>query len=93
MTAADLAALLAEVLPREGLSAEELQATLYDDPGGEVLWRDGGAVGVAMRDGVAWITVLAVPLASQRAGLGRSLLSDAEGWARARGAPDIRTGA
>jgi GNAT superfamily N-acetyltransferase len=93
LTPAQLAALLAVALPDEPLSAEELEATLFDDPDGIVLGDDDGAVGVAVRDGTGWITVVAVDPAAQRRGIGRSLLESAHAWLAGRGVAEVRTGA
>lgn len=95
LDADSLAALLAAALPDEPLSAEELAATLYDDPDGAVLPAvgGGGAVGVAVRGGVGWITVVAVDPGRRREGVGRSLLAVADAWFAAGGVEEVRTGA
>ena len=95
LTPAQLSALLAAALPDEQLSADELEGTLFADPDGAVLGSaDGdGAVGVAVRDGVGWITVVAVDPDAQRRGIGRALLDAAHDWLRARGVTEVRTGA
>ena len=92
---ARLAELLAATLPDEQLSADELDATLYDDPDGAVLGApDGaGAVGVAVRGSVGFVTVVVVDPAAQRRGVGRSLLEIAHEWLRARGVAVVQTGA
>lgn len=91
----ELAALLAAALPGEGLTAEELAATLYADPDGAVLGTPGGegAVGVAVRGDVGFVTVVVVDPAAHRRGLGRALLEEGHAWVRARGAREVRTGA
>jgi GNAT superfamily N-acetyltransferase len=95
--AASLEALLRAALPEEALSAEELQATLFDDPDGVVLGDESGegrgAVGVAVRGGVGWITVLVVDPAHRRAGVASLLLAAAHRWLAARGITVVRTGA
>ncbi len=88
-----LSELLARALPDEPLSPEELQATLFDDPDGVVLGAAAGAVGVAVRGGVGWITVVAVDPDSRRSGVGTSLLDAAHAWLADRGVAEVRTGA
>lgn len=88
----ELAALLAAAVPGEGLSAEELEATLFADPDGAVLAADGGAVGVAVRGDVGFVTVVAVDPARRLRGTGRALVAAAEGWLRARGARSVVVG-
>ena len=90
---ARLAELLAATLPAEELSADELSATLYDDPDGAVLGDDDGAVGVAVRGDVGFVTVVVVDPTVQRQGLGRSLLELAHSWLRDRGVGVVHTGA
>ena len=90
---ARLAALLAATLPAEDLSAEELAATIYDDPDGAVLGDDDGAVGVAVRGDVGFVTVIVVDPASQRRGVGRSLLELGHSWLRDSGVEAVHTGA
>lgn len=91
----ELAGLLADALPGEGLSADELAATLYDDPDGDVLGHPSalGAVGVALRGATGYVTVVVVDPAAQRGGIGRSLLDDAHEWLAGRGATRAVTGA
>ena len=90
-----LAELLAATLPAEELSADELAATIYDDPDGAVLGDDtgDGAVGVAVRGDIGFVTVVVVDPARQRRGVGRSLLELGHAWLRARGVGVVRTGA
>jgi GNAT superfamily N-acetyltransferase len=90
-----VAHLLAATLPDEELSADELRATLFDDPEGDVLAADGGAgvVGVAVRGHTGFVTVIAVEPAAQRQGIGAGLLVWAHAWLQERGATEVRTGA
>jgi GNAT superfamily N-acetyltransferase len=90
-----LADLLAAALPAEGLTGEELAATLYEDPDGAVLAGPGGVggVGVATRGPIGFVTVIVVDPDQQRRGHGRALLDAAHAWLRERGATEVRTGA
>ena len=88
-----LAELLAATLPDEALSADELEATVFDDPDGAVLGTADGAVGVAVRGAVGFVTVVVVAPSRQRRGLARALLDDAHGWLRDRGVGVVHTGA
>lgn len=90
-----LAALLHAALPEEQLTAEELTATLFDDPDGEVLGTgdDLAAVGVALRGRAGFITLIAVDPAVQRQGLASELLDEAHRWLQVRGARTVATGA
>jgi GNAT superfamily N-acetyltransferase len=94
VTPDDLARLLHLALPDEQLTAEELGATLFDDPDGDVLEAAGGhgAVGVAVRDGTGFVTVVVVEPELQRQGIGRQLLDDAHAWLRSHGAATAVTG-
>lgn len=93
LTPERLSALLGAALPEEQLSAEELSATLFDDPDGEVLGADDGAIGVALRGDDGYVTVVVVDPGAQRRGIGRSLLAEGESWLRERGATRVVTGA
>ena len=88
-----LAELLAATLPDEELSAAELEATLFDDPDGAVLGSADGAVGVAVRGDVGFVTVLVVAPERQRHGVGRSLLDVAHRWLEEREVGVVHTGA
>jgi GNAT superfamily N-acetyltransferase len=90
-----LAALLAAALPGEELTADELAATLYDDPAGAVLGDPSGdgAVGVAVRGSTGFVTVVVVDPGVHRQGRGAALLEAAHGWLRDRGATRVVTGA
>jgi GNAT superfamily N-acetyltransferase len=77
--------------------ATQLQALRGDEPA-SVMWvaeLDGAVVGVAtarafpgihIPDPVAWLTVLVVDESVRGRGVGRRLVTEAEQWARARGA-------
>ncbi len=91
---AELAALCAAALPGERLSADELLATCWDDPG--VVLADptgaGAAAAVVRRFGdvaVAFLKLVAVDPEAQRRGVGRSLLAAAETWAWDQGAGEL----
>lgn len=92
--AGDLADLAALALPGEHLSADELLACCWDPGDGVVLAApDGtGAAGVALREGVGVVLLLAVAPESEGAGLGRSLLDAACGWAWDAGAERVVLG-
>ena len=90
---ARLADLLAASLPDEELSADELAATLYQDPDGAVLGATDGAVGVAVRGDIGFVTVVVVEPGAQRRGVGRSLLELAHAWLRERGVAVVHAGA
>jgi GNAT superfamily N-acetyltransferase len=99
-TSSDLDALVAlcdAALPRESLTADELEASCFDD--GIVLGtadRDA-AISLCVRDlgdhTSAFVKLLAVQPASQRRGLGHRLLDDALTWAGDHGARDLTVGA
>ena len=101
--AADVAALLADAAPHEGLTTDELLACCWDDPG-LVLGIDAasGAPGadavvaaVVRRAGdhaVGFVRLLAVHPGRRREGLGRRLLGEAEAWLVDQGATELRLG-
>lgn len=96
VTAAErLAGLLGRTLPGEALSAEELQATLVDDPDGDVLFDPEGlgALGVAQRGDTGFVTVVAVEPDAHRRGVGSRLLDGAHRWFTEHGVRSVRTGA
>lgn len=95
MTPARLAELLAAALPAERLTADELGATLFEDPDGEMLQADDGAgmVGIALRGSTGYVTVVVVDPPAQRRGVGRRLLTRAEERLGDLGAAEVRTGA
>jgi GNAT superfamily N-acetyltransferase len=94
---ADLAGLTTLAMPAERLTADELLACCWDDPG-VVLGLPGGegAVSVAVRDRgdrpVGCVKLLAVAPAVQGLGRGRELLDAAHTWAFDQGATEIRAG-
>ncbi len=93
----DLFALVDEALPRERLTADELLAVCFDDPG-VVLWLpDGsGAVSAVTRSygdfTIGWTRLIAVAPDARRHGRGRALLAAAEDWAYAQGASEVHLG-
>ena len=92
---ADLADLVGSALPHEHLSADELLACCWDDPG-VVLALPGGAGAVAavvrgvgdLR--IGQLKLVAVDPGRRRLGHGRSLLAAAEAWAAAQGAAEMQ---
>lgn len=95
LTPERLTALLAATLPEERLTAEELRATMFDDPEAEVLAVDDGAgiVAIARRGTTGFVTAVVVDPALQRRGVGRRLLALAHDRLRDLGADAVRTGA
>ena len=93
----DLFALVDEALPRERLTADELLAGCFDDPG-VVLWLpDGsGAVSAVTRSygdfTMGWTRLIAVSPDARRHGHGRALLAAAEEWAFSHGASEMHLG-
>jgi GNAT superfamily N-acetyltransferase len=93
-----LAALVADALPAEELSADELLACCWEDPGVVLATPDGtGAVSVCLQDHgarrVGFVKLVVVAPDAQRHGHGRALLTAAHEWAFGRGAAEIRVGA
>lgn len=97
----DVAALVADALPLEGLSADELQACSWDDPGTVVLGigEPGAPVAAVVvtiqagrRGPEGAVKLVVVAPTRQRDGLGTVVLSAAEGWSRAAGATTMRLG-
>jgi GNAT superfamily N-acetyltransferase len=90
----DLVALTEAALPDERLTADELLACCWEDPG-VVLGPDdgsGAASAVVRRAGdhaAAFVKLLVVDPERQRAGIGRSLLRAVEEWAWDGGASDL----
>lgn len=90
----ELAGLCEAAMPGERLTADELLAVLWDDPG-LVLADPGGAGAVAAvvrRVGdvaVAFLKLAVVHPSAQRHGLGRRLLAAAESWAWDEGAGEM----
>lgn len=93
----DLTGLVERALPREGLSADELLACCWDDPG-VVLGTPGGegaAAAVIRSFGdlrIGWVKLVVVAPEHQRAGLGDALLAAAESWAFDQGATEVQLG-
>ena len=89
----DLARLVADAMPAEGLTADELLACCWEDPGIVVAAPEGdGAVAAVVRGSTGWIKLLAVRPGARRRGLGRALLTAAEEWATGEGAGAMRWG-
>ncbi len=93
----DLFALVDEALPRERLTADELLAGCFDDPGVVLALPDGsGAVSAVTRSFgdyvTGWIRLIAVAPDARRHGRGRALLAAAEDWAYAHGASEMHLG-
>ena len=89
--AGELASLLAEAMPDEHLSVDELLGVLWDDPGTVLAPEAGDAVvaTVVRRHGelaVGHVRLLAVAPGAQRRGVGRQLLDAAEAGFRDEGA-------
>jgi GNAT superfamily N-acetyltransferase len=82
----DLAGLVEAALPSEGLTADELLACGWDDPG-VVLGLDDGSAAVAatLRSfgdvNLAWCKLVVVDPSAQRHGLGRRVVGAVEQWA------------
>jgi GNAT superfamily N-acetyltransferase len=90
----ELAALCSAAMPDEHLSADELLAACWDDPG--VVLGDpsgSGAVAAVVRRfgelAVAFLKVVVVDPEAQRRGLGRRLLLAAEEWTWDQGADEL----
>jgi mycothiol synthase len=93
----ELSVVLADALPGEGLTADELLACCWDDPGVVLASSGGDAVLSAVvrrrdRQTTAWIKAVAVVPGARRLGRARMLLAEAETWAWAAGAAEVRWG-
>ena len=93
----DLAGLCLAAMASETLSADELLACCWDDPGVVVVTDDGmgAAAAVVRRWGdhtVGYLKLVAVHPGARRAGLGRALLAAAEDWAWHQGASEFQLG-
>lgn len=96
----DLTELATAAMPTEALSADELLACCWDDPGVVLGNGDGsGAIAAGLsRDLDGQVTsvaakLLAVHPGRRREGLGRALLGELESWAWDRGAGAVTLGA
>lgn len=94
---AEIASLVEAALPGERLSADELLACCFDDPGLVVGLADGsGVVSAVVRDvgdvRVGWIRLIAVHPDCRRRGHGRALVATAEEWAFDAGANEVQLG-
>ncbi len=96
--AADLADLVTAAAPAERLTADELLACCWDDPGlvlGTAGDPDAAVAAVVRRAGdlaVGFVRLLAVHPGRRRAGLGRRLLAEAEDWLFAEGVTEVQLG-
>ena len=95
--AAALAELADAAMPAEHLSADELLACCWEDPGVVLATPDGaGAVAATVRQWgpatVGYLKLIAVHPGSRRLGLGRALLGAAEHWVRDQGALEMHLG-
>jgi len=93
----DLGALtevVAAALPGERLTADELAACCFEDPGVVLASPDGDGVVAAVRrplgaTSLVFVKLVAVRPGAQRAGLGRRLLAAVEAWAFDGGAAGV----
>jgi GNAT superfamily N-acetyltransferase len=77
---------MADCLPTEHLTEDELVAGCWDDPGVVLALDDGSAAAAAVaRGSTGFIRLLAVAPHVRRLGHGRALVDTAETWARERG--------
>jgi GNAT superfamily N-acetyltransferase len=94
----ELAALAEAAMPHERLTADELLACCWDDPGVVLGLPDGrGAVAACVQQHgdrtVGFLKLVAVEPVAQRLGHGTALLAAAEAWAFGHGAAEVRAGA
>ena len=96
----DLTELVTAAMPSEALSADELLACCWDDPGVVLGTGDGsGAIGASLtRDADDRVTAAAVKIVAvhpgrRREGVGRALLAELEAWAWQQGALAVTLGA
>lgn len=93
----DLAALLDDALPDEGLTDDELLACCWDDPGVVLAPPDGsGAISAVVRTWgdrrIGFVRLLAVHPGARRSGVGTALVHAAEAWLAEQGASEVRWG-
>jgi GNAT superfamily N-acetyltransferase len=91
----DLLDLTEAALPAERLSADELLACCWDDPGVVLGCDDGsGAVSAVVRSfgerHLGWIKLVVVDPEAQRQGVGSRLVAEAESWAYDHGAASVQ---
>jgi GNAT superfamily N-acetyltransferase len=94
---ADVWGLVDAALPGERLTADEILACCFDDPGVVLGLGDGsGVVSAVVRvlgeHRVGWVRLLAVAPDARRRGHGRALLAAAEQWAFDHGADEMQLG-
>lgn len=98
----DLTVLVSAAMPGEGLTADELLAVCWEDPGVVLATADGTGVvsAVVRRWGdpasgvhvVGYVKLLAVHPGARRQGIGHALLAAAEAWLRGQGAAEVHLG-
>lgn len=89
--------LVEDCLPGERLTADEVLAVCFDDPGLVLGLPDGsGVVSAVVRDvgthRIGWVRLLAVRPEARRHGHGRALLAAAEQWIFDQGATEVHLG-
>ncbi|WP_208028431.1 GNAT family N-acetyltransferase [Rhabdothermincola sediminis] len=93
----ELARLVDRALPQERLTADELLASSWDDPGIVLGTPSGdGAVSAVVRSfgelRIGWVKLIVVAPERQREGVGKALLHTAETWAFDQGASEVQLG-
>ncbi len=94
---AQLAELAVASMPAEQLSADELLACCWEDPGVVLATSEGtGAISATVRRWgsvtIGYVKFLAVHPGARRLGVGHALLEAAEQWATAQGAGEMHLG-
>ena len=95
--AGQLAELATAAMPAEGLSADELLACCWEDPGVVLATPDGtGAIAATVRRwdtlAIGYVKLVAVHPGARRQGVGRALLEAAEQWVRDEGSKELHLG-
>src|SRR5512138_455534 len=93
----ELAALIEDALPDEGLTQDELLACCWDDPGVVLAPPDGsGAISAVVRTWgdrrIGFVRLLAVHPGARRSGVGTALVHAVEAWLAEQGASEVRWG-